>query len=143
MNVRVTGVVIEEGRILLLDQGQGGSWLLPGGEVDQAETLADALVRQLHDQTGADVSVGRLLYLCDRGTGDESSSTNVFFVATLIGGDVGEAVVDAKTRPLGGVQFVEIADLPEYGFSSTFMDLASAGFPGAGSYMGATLNLGL
>jgi ADP-ribose pyrophosphatase YjhB (NUDIX family) len=149
VKVGVTGIVIEEGRILLLEQGAGAgsdagpAWSLPGGEVGPDESLAEALVRELHDETGADVSVGRLLYVCDDVPGEGPSSTSVFFVATLIGGDVGQAVVDAETHPLRGVRFVEISQLPEYGFSSTFMDLASASFPGAGSYLGARVNIGL
>ena len=47
MHVRVTGVVIEDDRILLLNQDTdtGRSWSLPGGKVEEGETLADALVR--------------------------------------------------------------------------------------------------
>ncbi|MBB6344777.1 hypothetical protein FHU36_001286 [Nonomuraea muscovyensis] len=36
-----------------------------------------------------------------------------------------------------------IADLPSLGFSARFAELAQAGFPGAGSYMGAKSNIGL
>jgi ADP-ribose pyrophosphatase YjhB (NUDIX family) len=141
VRIRVTGVVIEEGRLLLQDGGT--SWSLPGGDVGEDETLSEALVRRLHDQSGADVSVGRLLYICDPVPEEPASPTSIFFVANLIGGDVGEPVVDAETRPLRGVRFVEIADLAEYGFTATFIDLAAAGFPGSGSYLGATANIGL
>ena len=43
MHVRVTGVVIEEDRILLLNQDTdtGRSWSLPGGKVEEGEPLAD------------------------------------------------------------------------------------------------------
>ena len=49
MHVRVTGVVIEDDRMLLLNQdtGTGRSWSLPGGKVEEGETLADALVREM------------------------------------------------------------------------------------------------
>ncbi|MFK4043127.1 NUDIX domain-containing protein [Nonomuraea wenchangensis] len=47
MKVRVTGVLIEDGRLLLLDQDTGGgrSWSLPGGKVESGEPIGDALVR--------------------------------------------------------------------------------------------------
>ncbi|MFD8032680.1 NUDIX domain-containing protein [Streptomyces sp. NPDC059717] len=44
MHTRVTGILIEDGQILLLDQDtdRPRSWLLPGGKVENGETLADA-----------------------------------------------------------------------------------------------------
>jgi ADP-ribose pyrophosphatase YjhB (NUDIX family) len=55
--VRVTGVVIEDDRILLLDQdtGTGRSWSLPGGKVEEGEALAAALVREMREETGLEV----------------------------------------------------------------------------------------
>jgi len=49
VHVRVTGVVIEEDRILLLNQDTdtGRSWSLPGGKVEEGEPLATALVREM------------------------------------------------------------------------------------------------
>ena len=56
MRVRVTGVVIEAGRILLLNQDAGArSWSLPGGKLEDGETLAEALVREMKEETGLDV----------------------------------------------------------------------------------------
>ena len=51
-NVRVTGVVIEDDMILLLDQDTdtGRSWSLPGGKVEPGETLAEALVREMREE---------------------------------------------------------------------------------------------
>ncbi|MEU6787740.1 NUDIX domain-containing protein [Nonomuraea angiospora] len=92
MKVRVTGVVIEDDRILLLDQdtGTGRSWSLPGGKVEP-----------------------------------------------------GAVAEGADTTPIRGVRFVPLADLPAIGFSPRFVELAQAGWPGAGSYMGAKSNIGL
>src|SRR3954451_17262176 len=72
MKVRVTGVVIDEGKVLLLDQDTdtGRSFSLPGGKVDPGETLHAALVREMHEETGLDVEVGRLLYVCDQPAAD-------------------------------------------------------------------------
>ena len=41
------------------------------------------------------------------------------------------------------MEFVKLADLPSLGFTEKFGRLALAGFPGAGSYMGAKSNIGL
>ena len=52
-------------------------------------------------------------------------------------------VTGLDTRPIRGVEFVTLADLPSLGFGARFAELAMAGFPGAGSYMGAKASIGL
>jgi ADP-ribose pyrophosphatase YjhB (NUDIX family) len=61
VHVRVTGVVIEAGRILLLNQDAGArSWSLPGGKLEDGETLAEALVREMKEETGSTLSLSAL-----------------------------------------------------------------------------------
>ena len=145
MHVRVTGVVIEEDRILLLNQDTdtGRSWSLPGGKVEEGEPLATALVREMREETGLDVEPGRLLYVCDHLPGNGTHVVHLTFEARRTGGTVGAVPEGADTRPIRGVEFVKLADLPALGFSERFGELAMAGFPGAGSYMGPKANIGL
>ena len=145
MHVRVTGIVIEDGRILLLNQdtGAGRSWSLPGGKVEDGETLAGALVREMREETGLDVEPGRLLYVCDFLPGDGTHVVHLTFEACRVGGTAGDVTAGLDTRPIRGVEFVGLAELPSLGFGAWFAELATAGFPGAGSYMGAKASIGL
>ena len=138
----MTGVVIEDGRILLLNQdaGAGRSWSLPGGKLEDGETLAGALVREMKEETGLDVEPGRLLYVCDH---LPAGVVHMTFEARRTGGTVGDIAAGADTTPIRGVEFVPLAKLPELGFSDRFTGLAIAGFPGAGSYMGPKSAIGL
>ena len=142
MRIRVTGVVIEDGRILLLDQdaGAGRPWSLPGGKLEDGETLVGALVREMKEETGLDVEPGRLLYVCDH---LPAGVVHMTFEARRTGGTVGDIAAGADTTPIRGVEFVPLAKLPELGFSDRFTGLAIAGFPGAGSYMGPKSAIGL
>jgi ADP-ribose pyrophosphatase YjhB (NUDIX family) len=144
VDIRVTGVVIEAGRILLLDQDTdtGRSWSLPGGKVEEAEPLAEALVREMREETGIDVEVGRLLYVCDHIRGD-LHVLHITFEARRVGGTAGVVAGTADFRPIRGVEFVSLSDLVPLGFGERFVGLAKAGFPGAGSYMGAKSDIGL
>lgn len=143
VRIRVTGVVIEDGRLLLLNQdtpGAGRSWSLPGGKLENGETLADALVREMKEETGLDVEPGRLLYVCDH---LPAQVVHMTFEARRTGGTVGHIMAGADTTPIRGVEFVGLDGLPALGFSNRFTELAIAGFPGAGSYMGPKSAIGL
>jgi ADP-ribose pyrophosphatase YjhB (NUDIX family) len=143
MRVRVTGIVIEDGRLLLLNQdtpGTGRSWSLPGGKLEDGETLAGALVREMREETGLDVEPGRLLYVCDH---LPAGVVHMTFEARRTGGTVGDIAAGADTTPIRGVEFVPLSKLPALGFSDRFTALVTAGFPGAGSYMGPKSAIGL
>lgn len=138
----MTGVVIEGGRILLLNQeaDAGREWSLPGGKLEDGETLAGALVREMKEETGLDVEPGRLLYVCDH---LPAGVVHMTFEARRTGGTVGDIAAGADTTPIRGVEFVKLSELPALGFSDRFTGLAIAGFPGAGSYMGPKSAVGL
>lgn len=57
----VAAVLVRQGRVLAarrpLHKSQGGLWELPGGKVEDGETDATALARELVEELGIDVSV--------------------------------------------------------------------------------------
>ncbi len=63
MKVPCVGAVIkdEEGRLLVVLRGRApaqGRWSIPGGRVDDGETLAIAVRREVLEETGLQVEVG-------------------------------------------------------------------------------------
>jgi 8-oxo-dGTP diphosphatase len=52
-----------DGRVLLLqhERAHGRYWVLPGGGVDQGESIEDALVREMREELGTDCTVDRLV----------------------------------------------------------------------------------
>lgn len=60
----VGAVVVSAGQLLLIQRGrppEAGSWSLPGGRVETGETDAEALSREVLEETGLDVTVGALV----------------------------------------------------------------------------------
>lgn len=61
-DVRTVGILIRNGKILVQRDRNGNEFALPGGHVRIGETLANGLVREYKEETGADISCVRLLW---------------------------------------------------------------------------------
>jgi len=67
--VGVGGLVVRDGRVLLIRRGKQplyGRWTLPGGTLELGESLEDAVVRELREETGVRVRPLELLTVFDR-----------------------------------------------------------------------------
>jgi 8-oxo-dGTP diphosphatase len=57
-------VTDEQGRLLMIQRGHdpgAGLWSIPGGRIEPGETDAQALVRELLEETNLQVKVGKLI----------------------------------------------------------------------------------
>ena len=58
----VSAVIFDRrGRLLLQQRSDGGQWGLPGGSMEIGESVADAVRREVQEETGLRVSVRRLV----------------------------------------------------------------------------------
>ena len=65
----VGGVVLIEGRVVLIRRGKEplrGRWVIPGGTVELGETLHEALVREMQEETGILVRPREVVLVFDR-----------------------------------------------------------------------------
>ena len=56
-------ILREDGKILIQRRSDNGLWGLPGGAVEMGETISDATVREVREETGLEIEVQRLLGL--------------------------------------------------------------------------------
>ncbi|MFJ6669700.1 NUDIX hydrolase [Actinosynnema sp. NPDC091369] len=60
-SVSVAGVVVDEaGRVLVVRRRDNGRWEPPGGVLEMAETVEEGVRREVLEETGVPVRVGRL-----------------------------------------------------------------------------------
>ena len=82
----VGAVVVNDGKLLLVRRGRGsatGLWSVPGGRVERDETLADAVAREVAEETGQDVVCGPFIGFVER-IGPESHYIILDFWARLV-----------------------------------------------------------
>jgi 8-oxo-dGTP diphosphatase len=103
--VCVGAVVVEDGRLLLIRRGRGpaqGEWSVPGGRVERGELLAEAVVRELAEETGLEGVCGELIGWVER-IGDDHHFVILDFAVTLL---------DPEAQPVAGDDALEVAWVP-------------------------------
>ncbi len=81
--VAVGGVVFKENRVLLVQRGKPpseGEWAIPGGSVELGETLQEAVVREILEETGISIRVGEPVHLFDDVRRDEAGRVRFHYV---------------------------------------------------------------
>ena len=103
--VGVGGVVLKDNCVLLVRRAKpprAGEWSLPGGAQRVGETVEEALVREIDEETGVTVGAARLVDVIDAITHDQAG--RVAFHYTLV--DLTAAWVSGEARPGGDVDAV-------------------------------------
>lgn len=103
------GAVVRRGDdVLLVRRARGaavGKWAIPGGRVEFGEGLKAAVAREVFEETGLEVTVGRFLGWAER-IGDDPAPYHYVIL------DFAAEVVDRDAVPLAGDDADDVAWVP-------------------------------
>jgi len=103
--VCVGAVVVDDSQLLLIRRGHGpaaGFWSVPGGRVEPGELLAEAVVRELAEETGLEGVCGELVGWVER------ISDGYHFVIL----DFAVTLLDPTAEPVAGDDAAEATWVP-------------------------------
>jgi 8-oxo-dGTP diphosphatase len=128
--VGVGAVIVDGDRVVLVKRAHEplkGEWSLPGGTVEVGETLADAVAREVREETGLDVQVTALVDVLDRVHRGSDGRVEYHFV-----------LLDYKCRVVSGTlspgsdaadaRWVHCDDLPAYDLRDPAVRVVRAAF---------------
>jgi ADP-ribose pyrophosphatase YjhB (NUDIX family) len=133
LRISVSAVVWREGpgggrQLLLMQRSDNAHWGLPGGYVERGESVAQAAAREVFEETGVQVAVGRLVgvysdpafMVIEYAGGRRVHAVNLCFEASAVGSGApttpdealasGYFALDALPEPLVPIHRVRIAD---------------------------------
>lgn len=113
----VSAVLVDDDRLLMVRRGHGaaaGTWAVPGGRVEPGETLAEAVVRELQEETGLEGICGRSIGMLEVLPDDERPEHFVivgFEVSILESAEpqAGDDAAEARWVDLGDVAELQLA----------------------------------
>ncbi len=121
-------LVVDDGARVLLalwNEADEPTWTLPGGGVEFDETVAEAAVREVREETGYDVELGPVLGIDSFTVAREGErpyrSVRVVFEARVVGGElaneVGGTTDEARWIPLDEVPALARVPLVDAGIA--------------------------
>lgn len=112
IDIRIAACIVKDNEILMIRHKKGDEkyWLLPGGRVEYGETMIETLKREMIEETGLEISVGKLMFVSEAIPEDNHRHIiNMFFEAEIVGGEIklgNEEILDA-------VEFIDIDKIDE------------------------------
>ena len=100
-NFRAAGIILDGDWVLLHRAEIDDFWAPPGGRVELGEAAAESLAREMREETGLEVRVGRLLWVAESFYTVEARAQHGLCFYFLVHLPEGSSVLD-KDKPFAG-----------------------------------------
>ena len=97
LRIVIRGVFFnEKGEVLLINSADGEFWTLPGGGLEENESLADAAQRELNEETGFSGTADKIIFVQEFISQRYGKQLEVFFSGKIIEGKQENADHESK-----------------------------------------------
>lgn len=107
-------VIIEKGKVLLAlrdTEPFKGMWTIPGGRIDENETIEECAIREAKEETGLDVELGNLIRIYSNPSRDPRKTIAAAYFAKVKGGKLIPQPGEVKE-----LRWFRLDKLPQLGF---------------------------
>lgn len=115
IKVRAAVILMEMDKILLVKHSKGGKdyWVLPGGGVEKGESLIEAAIREIKEETNLEIKVKKLVFISEAIPSDRHRHViDFFFTGEILSGEIKMGEEDI----LKDIKFFPISELSEISF---------------------------
>jgi len=110
----VTAVVMDgAGHVLLMQSKDNGTWYLPGGATDPGEQPADAIVREVLEETGLIVEPTRILGVYADEPARYANGDVCYYVSTIFACEVRGGALGVNDDEASDVRYFSVNALPK------------------------------
>jgi len=123
ITLAVGAIVVRDGHLLMVRRAQEparGLWSVPGGRVERAEYLSDALRREVREETGLEIDVGELAGFFEV-ISEDDHYVIMDFLSTYSGADKPQPGDDVDR-----VRWVPLEEIPSLDCTPRFVELLTA-----------------
>jgi len=109
-------IINPEKKVLLQKRADVGLWGIPSGHVEPGETVADAAVREVLEETGLDIKIKRLIGIYSEPESQVfcyPDGRNVHFITTCFEGEVIGGIVKCNSPETLDVRYFSPSDFPQ------------------------------
>ena len=113
VKLRVSVVLIRGDEILLIRHRRDARfyWVLPGGGLESGESLTACAAREIQEETGLDINILRLLYVCEvLSPSGRKHVLDLIFLGELA--EVGQPIRPSRHWTIEEPHFIPLRDLP-------------------------------
>lgn len=117
LRVRIALVVVSDNRVLLVKHRKGDReyWLLPGGGLEENETVEACAVREIREETGLNISLGKLIFTSESiNPNGKKHIINLFFLGFLKDREINICIQDRDIIDAKFVEFETLSDITIY-----------------------------